>query len=314
METMETEYTPKEIADVMGLTDRAIRKRSKAESWPSHKRKARGGGKAFYMSDLPDDIQHKILAETVPALADQAASPAMIDIPTDVAIPDNAHQSGLDRYRIVHEWRSHLSRSTALKGEATQGYLLAYNSAQLLPQIHVRIGNVSMPTLYKWDKTLRDNKDDYRTLCDRRGAWLKGGKKGPGQIGRDAEAIFLQAWLQPNQPGVSLAYEASKAVLQSRGLNVPSSASFRRFAKRYDANHHDITVLMRKGEKALKDTVGPYATRNDKLLSVGDCIFADGHDLNFQVLHPVHGRPCRMCLLLWFDWRSRMPKIGRAHV
>lgn len=307
METMETEYTPKEIADVMGVTRQAIAKRSKAEAWTSHKRKARGGGKAFYLADLPDDIQHKILAETVPVIAAKAASPALVEIPTDVAIPDNAHQSGLDRYRIVHEWRSHLSRSTAKKGKATKGYLLAYNSGQLLPQIHERIGSISQPTLYKWDKTLRDHGDDYRTLCDKRGAWLKGGKKGPGQIGRDAEAIFLKAWLQPNKPGVSLAYEASKAILESRGISVPSSASFRRFAKRYDADHHDIVVLMREGEKALKDKVGPYATRNDKMLNVGDCIFADGHDLNFQVLHPVHGRPCRMCLLLWFDWRSRMP-------
>jgi putative transposase len=304
------EYTPKEIADAIGVTVRAVQKRAKSESWTSHKRKARGGGKAFYLSDLPEDIQHKILAESA---KDTACVPvkqqatAVIEIPTDAAIPDSAHQSGLDRYRIVHEWRAHVTRSSSTKGEATDAFLLAYHSGQLLPKVYARRGRVSRPTLYKWDKALRDNGDDYRVLCDKRGKWLKGGRKGPGQIGPEAEAVFLTAWLQPNRPGIALAYEATRAVLEKRGLNVASYASFRRFAKRFDAHHHDLVVLMREGEKALKDKVGPYATRNDKILGVGDCIFADGHDLNFQVLHPVHGRPVRMCLLVWFDWRAHCP-------
>jgi putative transposase len=310
---MEKEYTPKEIAEMVGVTRQAIQKRVKTESWPSHKRQARGGGKAFYLSDLPDDVQHKILAEVardvvaqVPAVRSSAA-PAIVEIPTDAAIPDEAHQSGLDRYRIVHEWRSSVARSSTTKGRATEAFLLAYHSGQLMPKVHARMGRISQPTLYKWDKTLRDNGDDYRTLCDKRGAWLKGGRKGNGQIGEAAEAVFLTAWLNPNRPGLSLAYEATKAILEKRGIEVASYASFRRFAKRYDAHHHDLVVLLREGEKALKDKVGPYATRNGNILAVGDCIFADGHDLNFQVIHPVTGRACRMCLLVWFDWRSRMP-------
>lgn len=309
---MDKEYTPKEIAEMVGVTRQAIQKRMKVEGWVSHKRVGRGGGKAFFLGDLPEDVQHKILAEVakdvamvVPAV--RSSAPAVAPIPTNAAIPDAAHRSGLDRYRVVHEWRSQVSTSSTTKGKATEAFLLAYHSGQLMPTLYARLGRVSVPTLYKWDKTLRDNGDDYRTLCDKRGSWLKGGKKGNGQIGEEAETVFLTAWLQPNKPGLSLAYEATRAILEKRGLEVASYASFRRFAKRYDANHHDMVVLMREGEKALKDKVGPYATRNGNILAVGDCIFADGHDLNFQVLHPVTGKPCRMCLLLWFDWRSRMP-------
>ncbi|EMG37332.1 integrase family protein [Desulfocurvibacter africanus PCS] len=106
---------------------------------------------------------------------------------------------------------------------------------------------------------------------------------------------------------MSLAYRAMCAILERDGKPVPSEISCRRFLRRYAAEHQDIVVLRRQGEKALKDKVGPFILRQDKILKVGDVIFADGHDLNFEVLHPETGKPHRPTLVMWMDWRSRMP-------
>ena len=57
----------------------------------------------------------------------------------------------------------------------------------------------------------------------------------------------------------------------------------------------------------MSDKVGPYITRDDSVLAVGDVLVADGHRLNFDCIHPATGRPARMTLLLWLDWASRMP-------
>jgi putative transposase len=88
---------------------------------------------------------------------------------------------------------------------------------------------------------------------------------------------------------------------------MPSYTTARRFLMRYEANHYDVVVLKREGEKALRDKVLPYIKRDPTVLKVGDVLFADGHKLNFDSLHPVTGKPARMTLIVWFDWSSRMP-------
>ena len=68
-----------------------------------------------------------------------------------------------------------------------------------------------------------------------------------------------------------------------------------RFAERFKAAYNDVTVLMREGEKALNDKVSNHIRRDRGVLRVGDCLFSDGHTLNFECLHPETGRPfaCR---------------------
>ncbi len=221
-------------------------------------------------------------------------------------IPDWANQVGLDRYRISLEYRT-LAERFSKKGDALEALLLGYNSGQLLPDVYGRIGKISGPTVYRWDKKLRDNNDDYRCLCDQRGKWTKGGAKGAGQIGPQAEMTFLRYYLTGNRPSISMAYKLTAFSLEKEGAAIPSEASFRRFFRRYDARYHDVVVLKREGEKALKDQVENYLTRDDRVLKVGEVLVADGKVLNFDILHPLTKKPCRMILICFFDWRSRMP-------
>ncbi len=61
---------------------------------------------------------------------------------------------------------------------------------------------------------------------------------------------------------------------------------------------------MREGQKALKDKVEPYIKRDPSLLEVGDVLVADGHRLNFQIINPHTGKPCRATLVGYVDWKS----------
>ena len=63
-------------------------------------------------------------------------------------------------------------------------------------------------------------------------------------------------------------------------------------------------ILAREGEKALKDKVSPFIVRNASLLKAGQVLVADGHTLNFQVINPFTGKPCRATLLGFLDWKS----------
>ena len=62
--------------------------------------------------------------------------------------------------------------------------------------------------------------------------------------------------------------------------------------------------MAREGQKALKDKVEPYIVRNASLLKPGQVLIADGHTLNFQVINPFTGKPCRATLLGFLDWKS----------
>jgi putative transposase len=293
---MELELTPKEIATNLGISSQAVNKRARKEAWPAKKRHGRGGGKIYDITALPSDIRNTIIAKRA---NNQPVIPGQ-----NKPIPNSKHAEGLARYRLIGYWRQYRTGKKP-KSKADKAFISAFNSGQLYTELFKVTDKITLKSLYRWDKKLRAADDDYQVLCDTRGWAQADGVQ--GRIGDDAEEVFLKLWLVDNQPSVSLAYRGMCAVLESRGLPAPSRRSTYRFIERYDKDHHDIVVLMREGEKALKDKVGPYITRDSGILEVGDVIFSDGHRLNFDAIHPLTGRPARMTLICWFDWASRIP-------
>ncbi len=290
-----------ELAAALGIRKQSVAKRAKRQHWPYQEVPHPGHPLRLYsLSNLPDDIRRAVTAWR----ARHQPAPAS-PYREDKVIPERARQTGLARYRLHADWRRFRRSYKGRAADANQAFLLAYNSGQSHPSIYKILGRVSRSALYAWNKKLREHGDDYRVLCDHRG-WAQA-EGVQGKIGPEAESVFLKIWLTPQRPSVALAYRAMCAVLTQRGLPVPSLRSTYRFVSRYQAQNHDIVVLMRDGEKALEDRVGPYITRDDGQLEVGDVLFADGHRLNFDAIHPVTGRPARMTLILWMDWASRMP-------
>jgi putative transposase len=92
--------------------------------------------------------------------------------------------------------------------------------------------------------------------------------------------------------------------LEKTGQDAPLLWTVYRFVDRFKADHNDLVVLMREGEKALNDKVSDYIRRDRTVLEVGDTLVADGHVLNFECLHPETGRPFRPVLIAWFDLKS----------
>ena len=298
---MKDVYSTQEIAALLGITRQSVEKRAAREGWQFRPRSGRGGGKEWLVASMPEATRIQIA---------RAVTESSVPVPItsdDVVIPDWANSIGMARFRLVMEWREYCAKSRQTKAEASATFELSYRTGHLLPKVYEQLGDVSVKTIYRWDKALRENGDDYQALCDKRGAWTKGGPKGLGQVGEEAEELLLGAWLHQNQPSMMMAYNAAAAILAKRGAPIPTYSSARRFFQRYDAANHDIVVLKREGEKALRDKVGPYLARDDKVLRVGDILFSDGHKLNFDAINPLTGRPARLTLIVWFDWRSRMP-------
>ncbi|WP_211226607.1 DNA-binding protein, partial [Megalodesulfovibrio gigas] len=55
-------YTAAQIGEALGVSERAIQKRSVGESWPCARRQGRGGGREYQPVSLPQDVRDAILA------------------------------------------------------------------------------------------------------------------------------------------------------------------------------------------------------------------------------------------------------------
>ena len=307
-------YATSALMTLFGMNKMAVLRRAARENWQSRKRAGRGGGKEWLVSSMPPatvaalqlaeaNIQHELGEEAAPAPAPVSALPA-------APVPDWSFKVAKTRYRLVVEWRAYVEKAKAggkTTKAASQAFVEAYNAGLLLEQLKEVVEELAVKTLYRWNKTLAEANEDLMALADRRGKWTDPTvPRGLGQIAEIAQDLFLQAYLQDRRPSMRTAFFSMEAALTQKDLPVPSYASVRRFFMRYDANHHDIVVLRREGEKALSDKVGPYLNRDDSILQVGDILVSDGHKMNCTMINPETGKPARFTLIGWQDWASRV--------
>jgi putative transposase len=236
------------------------------------------------------------------------ASPPSSLLPSLIEDQGEGKPVTLSLYDEIAHWRASLvlafseeeSNRTGLKRELFNRFLKGYNSGSLLPDIYKKLGPISDKTLYRWRKDFAAQGID--------GLVPQYGGVGQSKITDHEKNILLALLLHQNRLKVAYAITLTKEFLKKREIESPSSSStLRRFADEFKKEHYDIWILHREGEKALNDKVLPYAERDWRRLEVGEGLVADGHRLNFQVIHPVTGKPCRATFVLFEDGKSSYP-------
>jgi len=298
--------TESEISAAVGTGQKAVRLQAVKNQWPSVRRKKQGGSERFFVRDLlPVDVRQQIVNRQT--AGGNLPAPYLSDTP----VPKKANKIGLAKYTLVHAFRVTKERAPwGKKREAIDAFLLSYNAGVLLPSIYETIGEIKERTIDSLDKKLRDHDDNYLCLCDGRGGWKKHGttKYKGRKLSEAAKAVFLKCYLHPHRPSVIMAIRAARMTLKKQGMAEPADDStFRRWLKDYEKFNAGVICLSREGMKAYQDRFGTYISRDASLLSVGQCLVADGKTLNFNIIHPDTGRPARMALIVFFDWASRYP-------
>ncbi len=176
-------------------------------------------------------------------------------------------------------------------------FITLYNTGEYLPAIFSLIGTVSIKTLYRWQQNIAGTQD-YSLLIP------QGSITNNHILEGKEEQMFLGLLLHPNKIKIGDAIRLMEYKLKREGIAPKSRSAYRKYADVFKAKHFDRWVLMREGQKALRDKVAPYIQRDPSLLDVGDILIADGHRLNFQVINPFTGKPCRAVLVGYLDWKS----------
>ena len=267
-----------------------------------------------YYSSLPSDshsqTDHNQEFPTTPALSGapspaqgRVAAPLPVPFLPSVMVPANLKTIALARLDLVQAWSDHRRLHGAAHGARLKADTLfekAYNAGLLLPQTFKTLGKVDLNTVYRWHRTLAGTADWTLLVPD----WRSLEKTEPSLTPAERK-VFSECLLNPSRMSIGEATKITKAALAKRDTPSPSAEiTFRRWANWFRTRNSHIWTLMREGEKALKDKEIFSMRRDVSKLNVGDVLVADGHRLNFQVINPFTGKPCRATLIGYLDWMS----------
>ncbi len=285
--------TIKELAELKGVSTRAIRL-SKGK-YITREITVKGG-KSFeiLLSSIEPELQEKYYSKLV-------LIPPIKQLPiiADFHKQNKAKIIALARFDLVNLWKEQ-RKQQARKNQFDADFLNVYNANTLYPEIYAKIGKVSIGTMQRWKRILGNSKN-YELLIPR----YHYENYSRTKLDEYEKQIFLKFLLHPNKFSIGKAISLTQYVLKTHNREyIPAAPTFRRFANWYKANYFDRWTLLRDGEKALKEQVIPHIKRDISKIEVGEVLVADGKRLNFQVINPFTGKPCRATLIGFLDWKS----------
>jgi putative transposase len=326
------EFTAREIAKTLGIHKTSVIRRAEAENWPYNN----GGNRAkhYLLAGMPADVQAAVNLTDNQSQVARGTSKGEMRLSLynkDRANSDGSVGSGVSDTKSMPaprcvgdpgltEWQNRIALARAdliaaylkekAKGkknrEATKAgrlFIKGYSTGSLMPAVFGVLGSVAVPTIETWVKAFHEANCDYAALAPE---W--GNRRGQRKVTDEEFNTLLSFALHPNRLCVSEVIRLTKIALERRCISSPSSNdTLRRSLLDWKSHNYDKWVFCREGEKALNDKCLPYIERDAGLLDVGEVLVADGHTLNFQILHPFTGKPARMTMITWYDWASCYP-------
>lgn len=281
--------TTKELAQIKGISERAVRK-----AISKNKYVIRKCSKSYeiLVTSLEENVRKKVTSIKEKSVQLQ---------PITYVVPDGQKKLALAKYDLIKKW-GEFRLNKKNKTVAGKDFLEAYNNGCICNDLFDTVGKVAIGTIYEWHKKLRTYNDDWHCLINN---YTFGEKTTKTSLTEAEQSELLKNLLHPNQLNIGKAIKYTKMALTQRGFeNLCCDLTYRRFANNYKAEHYNIWVEAREGNKALHDKVLPYTTRDVSKLEVGDVIVGDGHRLAFFVKNPYTGNPVRPTLVAYQDWKS----------
>lgn len=289
----------KDLASIKGVTERAVRKAVNQNKYVTRMVDGTTGAKyEILVESLDYNLQNVINFEKTKNNFENKVEPSLQKI---TQYPTKAKQIALARYDLVNLWVDYIKNSPLKKTESGKEFLEIYNKGEIYSALYKILGHVAIGTIYRWQKEIKNN-NNFENLIPK---YDYGEKEHSASLTQNELIVFKSLLLPPNKVNIGKATRLTKHILSKRGLASPSSAqTFRRFANNYRNKHYDEWIFAREGQKALRDKVQPYITRDISKLEVGDVLVADGHRLAVQCINPYTGKPCRPTLIGYLDWKS----------
>ena len=317
IETDKTWIDVETVAKLKDISKRGVRLSLNSGKYEFKVEKSRGGKTyKIKLSTLEEEYQIKYINEYYNDFSNintEIIELKNFQVKQEKLISESQKKMALAKYDLIMCWlefRTEYKKDKKLNKfriaekdkNADTKFLELYNTGFLHEEIFNTLGKVSFGSLYRW-RALLDYNSDWTALVGQYKYSTR--KEYNTSLNEEQIKIFLQILLSPNNFSIGKSIGLTKQILKERGYEIlPKDVTFRRYAVWFRDMNYDKWILAREGQKALKDKVEPYIVRNASLLKSGQVLIADGHTLNFQVINPFTGRPCRATLLGFLDWKS----------
>jgi len=314
-----TVITTSQLAEALDISQRMIRKRASKELWIIQTR-VKIGGNTYDLDtiSLSKEERHKVRAYLatcaiptlpVPTYPTEAEPPHLACIDTFPLkqqparpLPEQKKRLALAKFELVRLYLIHLQKAgRKRKTHARDEFIILYQAGQW-PELRELLGEVSWKTIESWKLKIKGNGDPF-SLADTRG----GHQRGMTKVTQEQAEIMRNLAYQPNKIRISSVVRWAQMAMRNRGIDSLSDTTCRRFIERLRDADYPLWTFQREGEQALENKCGYTIERDWDLIEVGDLVTADGHVLNFEVINPGTGKPCRPTLILWYDCKSNMP-------
>ncbi len=288
-------YSLKQISCMTDLPVKSLCVRAWRENW-AHADTVKvnhATARLYAIENLPQDIRGQ-LSVTTP-------SGATLPVPVCAAsIPEKTKFTALARLDLVHHWQSwRASHPGQQRGLVDAGFISAYNTGAAFKPVYTLLGEVSIKTLYRWQAALENTLDWTRLVP----LYTCSSTESPDLLPVE-KAMFEKLLLNPNKTSIGTAANLVRHTLTKRGIQPHSPITYRRYAGWLRSRQNDLWTFTREGQKALVDKVAPFIRRDAALLEVGQVLVSDGHRLNFTMVNPYTGKPCRCTMVAYLDWKS----------
>lgn len=312
-------YTTDELTPLLGYRDRRnVLIRANRENWESRPRQGRGGGHEWLVSSMPKPTRELIMA----GMLRQGLQGAEIceAIGTDFnAKPLKASFLHQNSTKIAENNTSFAFRGASARDKAiANARLLFVQEVARLSLIggrekaiqHICTGSalgtlaeplassvkaalakegseISRRTLYRWLKSYEAQSID--------GLLPRQGVKKPAPDWLDT---FLRHYQKPQNPTVQHAYDC---FVREYGADAPSIHMVRRQLSK-------MSAVARENGRATGNALlklRPYKRRDTSELWPTDVYTADGTTLDAEMIHPLHGQPCKAEITAILDVATR---------
>ncbi len=306
LNTQDCWLTTDVVAKLKGITERAVRIAIRKEKYISKTYNTRGG-KSYkvLLPSLEPKFQQKYLDQYYKnmVLSDSQQELANAEPRQEKIIPEHIKKIALTRLDLLKLWYK-FRKETGIVKEANKNFLQLYNSGEFYSNIFEILGKVSIGTLYRWKQALGGfESDDWTRLVPEYNYSRETEYR--TSLNDEEIRIFMKLLLNQNRFSIGKAISLTKHILKTKGLEITArDITFRRYAEYFKRYNYDKWILVREGQKVLRDKVEPFIVRDASTLEVGSVLIADGHRLNFQVINPFSGKPARASLVGFLDWKS----------
>lgn len=284
--------TTKESAELLGISERAVRKNAMKGNYGElrYEKGALGGGSGGKMimirlDCLPEKAQSGYMR--IHSLVDE---PERIEATDYDVTNEDARREANRKYKIIKDYEAFVA-VPGKKTELTRMFLKEWNAGHSDQQL-------SKSTLYNWQKQFKTN--------GLAGLLPEYGKRS-GQRAIDAAAweFFQGQYLQLSKPSIGWCYQTLTLAARANGWTIPAQSTVARMVK--EDIPDAVKLLKRFGQKKYYDDAQTFTRRDPESIRAGEVFVGDHHvlDLFINVGSVEKPKWVRPWMTAWLDMRSR---------